>query len=70
MRTLSHLQRWSSIRGNAFEPWFSKMGEHHNTFRGYIIMFVVLKPYRHRGIGIAEKGIKVCYSHANHSDRI
>nr|KAJ0201768.1 hypothetical protein LSAT_V11C600304620 [Lactuca sativa] len=89
------------IRGNAFEPWFSKMGEHHNTFRGYIVMFVVLKPYRHRGIGKKvslsflllesfynyitcykilksdngirlgiEKGIKVCYSHANHSDRI
>ncbi|CAH1422389.1 unnamed protein product [Lactuca virosa] len=84
------------------------MGEHHNTFRGYIVMFVVLKPYRHRGIAtelvtgsikkrgykfvilkpvimtkfdIMEvirkefmiaglKGIKLCYSHASHSDRI
>ncbi|CAK9166168.1 unnamed protein product [Ilex paraguariensis] len=28
-----------------------KMGEHRNTFRGYIAMLVVLKPYRGRGIG-------------------
>ncbi|KAK7319129.1 hypothetical protein RJT34_03843 [Clitoria ternatea] len=28
-----------------------KMGEHRNTFRGYIVMLVVMKPYRGRGIG-------------------
>lgn len=28
-----------------------KMGEHRNTFRGYIAMLVVIKPYRGRGIG-------------------
>ncbi|XWS32581.1 hypothetical protein CRYUN_Cryun22dG0001700 [Craigia yunnanensis] len=27
-----------------------KMGEHRNTFRGYIAMLVVIKPYRGRGI--------------------
>lgn len=28
-----------------------KMGQHRNTFRGYIAMLVVIKPYRGRGIG-------------------
>lgn len=28
-----------------------KMGEHRNTFRGYIAMLVVLNSYRGRGIG-------------------
>lgn len=28
-----------------------KMGEHRSTFRGYIAMLVVIKPYRGRGIG-------------------
>lgn len=28
-----------------------KMGEHRGTFRGYIAMLVVLKPYRGKGIG-------------------
>jgi peptide alpha-N-acetyltransferase len=28
-----------------------KMGEHRGSFRGYIAMLVVLKPYRGRGIG-------------------
>lgn len=27
------------------------MGEHRNTFRGYIAMLVVIKPYRGKGIG-------------------
>lgn len=27
------------------------MGEHRTTFRGYIAMLVVVKPYRGRGIG-------------------
>ncbi|XP_061358791.1 N-alpha-acetyltransferase MAK3-like [Gastrolobium bilobum] len=27
-----------------------KIGEHRNTFRGYIAMLVVIKPYRGRGI--------------------
>ncbi|WVZ05372.1 hypothetical protein V8G54_018718 [Vigna mungo] len=39
-----------------------KMGEHRNTFRGYIAMLVVIKPYRGRGIGTTElvtRSIKV-----------
>ncbi|RWW09890.1 hypothetical protein BHE74_00031827 [Ensete ventricosum] len=28
-----------------------KMGDHRNTFRGYIAMLVVIKSYRGRGIG-------------------
>ena len=28
-----------------------KMGQHRNTFRGYIAMLVVIKPYRGRGVG-------------------
>ncbi len=28
-----------------------KMGQHRNTFRGYIAMLVVIKPYRGKGIG-------------------
>jgi len=27
------------------------MGDHRQTFRGYIAMLVVIKPYRGRGIG-------------------
>jgi peptide alpha-N-acetyltransferase len=27
-----------------------KMGQHQNTFRGYIAMLVVIKPYRGKGI--------------------
>jgi len=27
------------------------MGQHRNTFRGYIAMLVVIKPYRGKGIG-------------------
>lgn len=39
----------------------SKMGEHRNTFRGYIAMLVVLKPYRHKGIAteLVTRSIKV-----------
>ncbi|XP_059669918.1 N-alpha-acetyltransferase MAK3 isoform X1 [Cornus florida] len=38
-----------------------KMGEHRNTFRGYIAMLVVLKPYRGRGIAteLVTRSIKV-----------
>lgn len=28
-----------------------KMGEHRQTYRGYIAMLVVIKPYRGRGLG-------------------
>ncbi|CAN6543802.1 unnamed protein product [Malus baccata var. baccata] len=27
-----------------------KMGEHRNTYRGYIVMLVIIKPYRGKGI--------------------
>ncbi|KAM0058489.1 putative transferase transcription regulator GNAT family [Helianthus debilis subsp. tardiflorus] len=37
--------------GKCIGTVISKMGEHRNTFRGYIAMLVVLKPYRHKGIG-------------------
>ncbi|XP_076881231.1 N-alpha-acetyltransferase MAK3-like [Bidens hawaiensis] len=39
----------------------SKMGEHRNTYRGYIAMLVVLKPYRHKGIAteLVTRSIKV-----------
>ncbi|XP_014498303.2 N-alpha-acetyltransferase MAK3 [Vigna radiata var. radiata] len=38
-----------------------KMGEHRNTFRGYIAMLVVIKPYRGRGIAteLVTRSIKV-----------
>uniref|UniRef100_A0A368UJ64 N-acetyltransferase domain-containing protein n=1 Tax=Glycine max TaxID=3847 RepID=A0A368UJ64_SOYBN len=34
-------------------------GEHRNTFRGYIVMLVVIKPYRGRGIELVTRSIKV-----------
>ncbi|XP_068667395.1 N-alpha-acetyltransferase MAK3-like [Aristolochia californica] len=37
-------------RGNCVGTVVCKMGEHRNTFRGYIAMLVVIKPYRGRGI--------------------
>ncbi|THG12317.1 hypothetical protein TEA_001504 [Camellia sinensis var. sinensis] len=37
-------------RGKCVGTVVCKMGEHRNTFRGYIAMLVVLKPYRGRGI--------------------
>ncbi|KAF7819345.1 N-alpha-acetyltransferase MAK3 [Senna tora] len=38
-----------------------KMGEHRNTFRGYIAMLVVIKPYRGKGIAteLVTRSIKV-----------
>ncbi|KAH9743142.1 N-alpha-acetyltransferase MAK3 [Citrus sinensis] len=38
-----------------------KMGEHRSTFRGYIAMLVVIKPYRGRGIAteLVTRSIKV-----------
>lgn len=38
--------------GNCVGTVVCKMGEHRNTFRGYIAMLVVIKPYRGRGIGM------------------
>ncbi|MQM16506.1 hypothetical protein Taro_049466 [Colocasia esculenta] len=37
-------------RGRCVGTVVCKMGEHRNTFRGYIAMLVVIKPYRGRGI--------------------
>ncbi|XP_042430947.1 N-alpha-acetyltransferase MAK3-like [Zingiber officinale] len=37
-------------RGRCVGTVVSKIGEHRNTFRGYIAMLVVIKPYRGRGI--------------------
>ncbi|GMN58376.1 hypothetical protein TIFTF001_027478 [Ficus carica] len=37
-------------RGKCVGTVVCKMGEHRNTFRGYIAMLVVIKPYRGRGI--------------------
>lgn len=39
-------------RGKCVGTVVCKMGEHRRTFRGYIAMLVVLKPYRGQGIGI------------------
>ncbi|CAH1412804.1 unnamed protein product [Lactuca virosa] len=48
-------------KGKCIGTVVSKMGEHRNTFRGYIAMLVVLKPYRHRGIAteLVTRSIKV-----------
>ncbi|XP_062082631.1 N-alpha-acetyltransferase MAK3 [Humulus lupulus] len=37
-------------RGRCVGTVVCKMGEHRNTFRGYIAMLVVIKPYRGKGI--------------------
>ncbi|RWR74406.1 GNAT domain-containing protein [Cinnamomum micranthum f. kanehirae] len=37
-------------KGNCVGTVVCKMGEHRNTFRGYIAMLVVIKPYRGKGI--------------------
>uniref|UniRef100_A0A1D1Z9H1 N-alpha-acetyltransferase 30 n=1 Tax=Anthurium amnicola TaxID=1678845 RepID=A0A1D1Z9H1_9ARAE len=37
-------------RGRCVGTVVCKMGEHRNTFRGYIAMLVVVKPYRGQGI--------------------
>ncbi|XP_057491969.1 N-alpha-acetyltransferase MAK3 [Actinidia eriantha] len=48
-------------RGTCVGTVVCKMGEHRNTFRGYIAMLVVLKPYRGRGIAteLVTRSIKV-----------
>ncbi|GMP29815.1 hypothetical protein CsSME_00004763 [Camellia sinensis var. sinensis] len=46
-------------RGKCVGTVVCKMGEHRNTFRGYIAMLVVLKPYRGRGIELVTRSIKV-----------
>lgn len=38
-------------RGKCVGTVVCKMGEHRGTFRGYIAMLVVIKPYRGKGIG-------------------
>ncbi|XP_016723925.1 N-alpha-acetyltransferase MAK3 isoform X3 [Gossypium hirsutum] len=45
---LSFLQAFH--KGKCIGTVVCKMGEHRNTFRGYIAMLVVIKPYRGRGI--------------------
>ncbi|KAJ4847749.1 N-alpha-acetyltransferase mak3 [Turnera subulata] len=49
-------------RGNCVGTVVCKMGEHRNaTFRGYIAMLVVIKPFRGRGIAteLVTRSIKV-----------
>ncbi|KAI7754124.1 hypothetical protein M8C21_014868 [Ambrosia artemisiifolia] len=48
-------------KGKCIGTVISKMGEHRNTYRGYIAMLVVLKPYRHKGIAteLVTRSIKV-----------
>ncbi|KAF6169707.1 hypothetical protein GIB67_004099 [Kingdonia uniflora] len=38
-------------KGKCIATIVCKMGEHRNTFRGYIAMLVVVKAYRGKGIG-------------------
>ncbi|KAK9108617.1 hypothetical protein Syun_024628 [Stephania yunnanensis] len=45
-----HLSFLAFHRGNCVGTVVCKMGEHRNTFRGYIAMLVVIKPYRGKGI--------------------
>lgn len=51
--TLSLLLRYLQAfhKGKCIGTVVCKMGEHRGTFRGYIAMLVVLKPYRGKGIG-------------------
>uniref|UniRef100_A0A7N0VNH4 N-acetyltransferase domain-containing protein n=1 Tax=Kalanchoe fedtschenkoi TaxID=63787 RepID=A0A7N0VNH4_KALFE len=48
-------------RGRCVGTVVCKMGEHRNTFRGYIAMLVVIKPYRGRGIAteLVSRSIRV-----------
>lgn len=48
-------------KGNCVGTVVCKMGEHRNTFRGYIAMLVVIKPYRGKGIAteLVTKSIQV-----------
>ncbi|CAL5193014.1 unnamed protein product [Lathyrus oleraceus] len=45
-----HLSFLAFHKGRCVGTVVCKMGEHRNTFRGYIAMLVVIKPYRGRGI--------------------
>ncbi|XP_022141644.1 N-alpha-acetyltransferase MAK3 [Momordica charantia] len=48
-------------RGKCVGTVVCKMGEHRSTFRGYIAMLVVIKPYRGKGIAteLVTRSIKV-----------
>ncbi|KAI4350431.1 hypothetical protein L6164_004888 [Bauhinia variegata] len=48
-------------KGKCLGTVVCKMGEHRNTFRGYIAMLVVIKPYRGKGIAteLVTRSIKV-----------
>ncbi|XP_042497700.1 N-alpha-acetyltransferase MAK3 [Macadamia integrifolia] len=45
-----HLSFLAFHKGDCIGTVVCKMGEHRNTFRGYIAMLVVIKPYRGKGI--------------------
>ncbi|KAJ8645939.1 hypothetical protein MRB53_007687 [Persea americana] len=51
-------------KGNCVGTVVCKMGEHRNTFRGYIAMLVVIKPYRGKGIAteLVTRSIQVMMS--------
>ncbi|KAL0924131.1 hypothetical protein M5K25_004937 [Dendrobium thyrsiflorum] len=55
---LTYLVRFSLLafhRGKCVGTVVCKMGEHRSTFRGYIAMLVVIKPYRGKGIDSKER---------------
>ncbi|XP_010250516.1 PREDICTED: N-alpha-acetyltransferase MAK3 [Nelumbo nucifera] len=56
-----HLSFLAFHKGNCVGTVVCKMGEHRNTFRGYIAMLVVIKPYRGKGIAteLVTRSIKV-----------
>ncbi|KAL2320388.1 hypothetical protein Fmac_029357 [Flemingia macrophylla] len=56
-----HLSFLAFHKGRCVGTVVCKMGEHRNTFRGYIAMLVVIKPYRGRGIAteLVTRSIKV-----------
>ncbi|RVW45211.1 N-alpha-acetyltransferase MAK3 [Vitis vinifera] len=56
-----HLSFLAFHKGKCVGTVVCKMGEHRNTFRGYIAMLVVIKPYRGRGIAteLVTRSIKV-----------
>ncbi|GAV87623.1 Acetyltransf_1 domain-containing protein [Cephalotus follicularis] len=56
-----HLSFLAFHRGKCVGTVVCKMGEHRDTFRGYIAMLVVIKPYRGRGIatGLVTRSIQV-----------
>ncbi|KAK9225344.1 hypothetical protein WN943_010385 [Citrus x changshan-huyou] len=56
-----HLSFLAFHKGKCVGTVVCKMGEHRSTFRGYIAMLVVIKPYRGRGIAteLVTRSIKV-----------